>query len=314
FSPIPSHTMERFLATPELRYTVFTFLESSDLINCAQALGMRDLMGQLAPMEEEEGWDYDDDCIVFNRLQASVEDFDQQRWQAFLELTAKIHILCLSIFLLHPDSVELVKGLLAAYGGPLFPNLRRFEIWSDAKYPPMISWGLVPGLTSVKMNGLDFSSSEGDGFDVIFPQVAKSCDGIRELEIATECAEAGPIFSVFPKLRSLSYWLGKFSAESWSSLARCRDLAELELLLVSLGGVTESSLEADLEFASLKELRICRMEKKAALVLLNGTKMPLLRSLRLENIEFTEEEKKELDDRLKARCPDLKPIDFVVKA
>ncbi|KAG9041660.1 hypothetical protein FS837_011924 [Tulasnella sp. UAMH 9824] len=105
-----------------------------------------------------------------------------------------------------------------------------------------------------------------------------------------------------------------FSAESWSSLAECRSLAELDLLLVSLEGVAENSLAGDLEFAAIKEIRITKMDKKAALVLLDGTKMPLLQSLQLEQIEFTEEEKKDLGDRLKARCPDLKQINFASKA
>ncbi|KAG8939913.1 hypothetical protein FRC00_013410 [Tulasnella sp. 408] len=313
--------MERFLATPELRYTVFTFLRSLDLLHCAQvcrnwkddALRMRELMGQLASMEEDEGWDDDGDYVIYNRLKTSVEDFDQERWRAFLKLTDKIHVLCISTFLLHPDSVDLVKTLVAAHGGPLFPNLRRFDIWSDAKILPMISLGLVPGLTSVMMNGMDACTSD-DAFEEIFSQVAESCEGIQELEIVTHCAHSGPIFSVFPELRSLSYWSGKFSAESWSSLAKCRNLADLDLFLVSLEGVAEGSLAGDLEFACIKEIRITRMEKKAALVLLGGTKMPRLQSLQFEQIEFTEEEKTDLGDRLKARCPDLKQIDFIRKA
>ncbi|KIO20002.1 hypothetical protein M407DRAFT_221778, partial [Tulasnella calospora MUT 4182] len=306
------------------------FLLSRDLLNSAQvcrswkddalsvrwrfcSVGMRELMGQLASMEEEEGMDEDGDYVVYNRLEASVEDLDKERWQAFLKLTSKIHILCISTFLLHPDSVELVKELIAAHGGPLFPNLRRFEIWSDAKILPMVSLGLVPDLTSVMMNGMDACTSD-DAFEDIFSQVAESCTGIRELEIVTECAHSGPIFNVFPKLKSLSYWTGRFSAESWRSLERCANLAELELFLVSLEEVAENSFAEDLEFGSLKELRITRMKKKAALVLLDGTRMPLLRSLRLEEVELTEEEEKDLSDRLKVRCPDLKQIDFVSKA
>ncbi|KIO20003.1 hypothetical protein M407DRAFT_142465 [Tulasnella calospora MUT 4182] len=318
--------MERFIAIPELRYTVFTFLESPDLLNCAQVcrswkddalsvrwrfccVEMRELMGQLAWVYEV-GEDLDGDYSFYNKLEASVEDFDKGDWHAFLKLTAKIHILSMPSQPFHPDSVELVKELVATYGGPLFPNLRRLEILTSAKSSPMVSLGLVTGLTSVLMYGLD-AYGDDDGFEEIFSQVAESCPGIRDLRIVTECARSGPIFSVFPKLRSLSYGMGMLFAESWSSLARCTNLAELGIWSVSLEEGAENSLPEGLEFGSLKELRIRKMDDEAALVLLDGTRMPLLQSLLLEKVELTEEEEKDLSDRLKARCPDLKHIDFV---
>ncbi|KIO20256.1 hypothetical protein M407DRAFT_10991 [Tulasnella calospora MUT 4182] len=259
---------------------------------------------------DQVGEDLDGDYSFYHKLEASAEDLDKEHWQAFLKLTAKIHILFIPTMPLHPDSVELVKELVAAYGGPLFPNLRGLEIFNDAKCSPTVSLGLVPGLTSVLMDGLEGYGSD-DGFEEIFLQVAESCPGIRDLIIVTECAWSGPIFSVFPKLRSLSYGMGMFSAESWSSLAICTNLVELGIWSVSLEEVAENSLAEDLEFGSLKELRITKMKKKAALVLLDGTRMPLLQSLRLKEVKFMEEEEKDLSDRLKVRCPDLKQINFV---
>lgn len=230
-------------------------------------------------------------------------------WQSFLKLTSKIHVLSISSFFLHPDSIELLKELVETYGGPLFPNLRRFEIWGDLQVIPMVPFGLVPSLTSVRLDGTDNFSGE-DGFEDIFPQVAEKCKGIRELDIVTECAQSGPMFDVFPDLRSLSYRFGAFSAESWSSLAKCPYLRELELSGVSLEDVGEGSLAGDLEFRSLKTLCVSDLKGGLALVLLGSTGMPRLQRLRLEKVDFTEEEKKDLSDRFKARCPDLKQIDF----
>ncbi|KIO20255.1 hypothetical protein M407DRAFT_30102 [Tulasnella calospora MUT 4182] len=207
---------------------------------------------------------------------------------------------------------QLVKELVVVYGGPLFPNLRRFQIYGDLDVRPMVPFGLVPGLTSIRLDGMD-SFSGDDAFEDIFPQVAEKCKEIKELDITTECAQSGPMFDVFPDLRTLSYTFGAFSEESWSSLARCPNLRELELSSVSLGKVTEDSSGGDLEFSSLKELRVFRMEKQNAIVLLGGTRMPRLQSLRLEEIDFTEEEEKDLSDRLKVRCPDLKRIHFISK-
>ncbi|KAG9041659.1 hypothetical protein FS837_011923 [Tulasnella sp. UAMH 9824] len=321
--------MERFLATPELRCIVFTFLISRDLFNCAQVcrswkgialnvrwrcrdVGMRQLMGQLAPLEEEQEDDDDGDYVTYNRLQTSIEALDKAHWQSFLKLTSKIHVLSISSFFLHPDSIELLNELVTVYGGSLFPNLRRFEIWGDMQVPPMVPFGLVPSLTSVELDGTDSFSGE-DGFEDIFPQVAEKCKRVRELDIVTECAQSGPMFDVFPDLRSLSYRYGAFSTESWRSLAKCPHLRELELSSVSLEDVGEDSLAGDLEFGSLTKLHVFDMKREAALVLLGGTGMPRLQRLRLERIDFMEEEKKDLSDRLKARCPDLRQIDFVSK-
>ncbi|KAG8911491.1 hypothetical protein FRC01_005685 [Tulasnella sp. 417] len=271
---------------------------------------MRQLMGQLAPMEEEEGQDDYGEYITFNRLKTSMKELDKEHWQTFLKLSSKIHVLSISSFFLHPDSVELVKELVATYGGPLFPNLRRFEIYGDLDVRPMVPLGLVPGLTSVELDGMD-SFSGDDAFEEIFPQVAEKCKAIRALDIVTECAQSGPLFDVFPDLRTLSYRLGAFSAESWSSLAKCRNLRQLELSSVSLEEVGKESLAGGLEFSSLKELRMFGMERQAALVLLGDTGMPQLQRLRLERIAFTEEEEKDLTARLNARCPDLRRIQFI---
>ncbi|KIO20004.1 hypothetical protein M407DRAFT_11127 [Tulasnella calospora MUT 4182] len=258
---------------------------------------------------QEESWGT---FLKRQRLQTSIEELDKEHWQTFLKLSSKIHVLCISSFFLHPDSVALVKKLVAVYRGPLFPNLRRFEIYGDLDVRPMVPFGLVPGLISITLDGMD-SFSGDDAFEDIFPQVAEKCKEIRELNITTECAQSGPMFDVFPDLRTMSYTFGAFSAESWSSLARCPNLRELELRMVSLETVTEDSLGGDLEFSSLRELRVFRMEKQNAIVLLGGTRMPRLQILRLEEIDFTEEEEKNLSDRLKVRCPGLKRIHFVSK-
>ncbi|KAG8945650.1 hypothetical protein FRC04_000611 [Tulasnella sp. 424] len=301
-----------------------------DLFNCAQvckswkddalnvrwrycSVGMRQLMGQLAPMEEEEEHDYDCDYLVYNRLQTSLEEFDKDRWQTFLRLTSKVQVLSNSTFLLHEDSVELVKELIATYGGPLFPNLRRFNISGDSKIPPVIAFSLVPGLTSVMIDGMEPPSGD-DGFEEILALVSENCKGIKNLELHPDCAESAPSFSAFPELRTLTYWSGPLSVESWSSLASCKNLAELKLFFPDLGEVEEDSLAEDLEFGALRQLDIFRMDKQAVIALLDGTRMPLLHTLRLEEVEFTEDERKDLTDRLKARCLALKRIDFVSKA
>ncbi|KAG8985702.1 hypothetical protein FRB90_004502 [Tulasnella sp. 427] len=318
--------MDRLFASPELRVSVFRFLQSSDLIKCAQVcrkwkddalyvrwrfctVGLRELMGKLAPMEEEEGENEYGEFCVWSILQTSVAELGEDGWKDFLRLTAKVHIFSISTFLLHLDSVKLLKELLNSYGGPLFPNLRRFEIWSDSEFVPMIFLGLVPGLTSALINGMDACSSE-DRFDEIFSQVSQSCGGIRHLELQTYCAQSGPVFNAFPELRSLDYWSGKFSGESWMSLARCNELTKVDLLHVQLEDIPEDLGAKSFEFPSLKELRISGTKKVETCLLLNNTRMPSLQRLQMKNIKLTEEEAKELRGNLKSLCPQLEHIEL----
>ncbi|KAG8985585.1 hypothetical protein FRB90_004613 [Tulasnella sp. 427] len=319
--------MDRLFASPELRVTIFRFLQSSDLIKCAQvcrkwkddaldvrwrfcAVGLRELMGKLAPMEEEEGEnEYGDFCVVsglpslgrrscdpepwtvawWSIPQTSVAELGEDRWKDFLRLTAKVHIFSISTFLLHLDSVKLLKELLDSYGGPLFPNIRRFEIWSDSAFIPMIFLGLVPGLKSALINGMDACGSD-DGFDEIFSQVSQSCSSIRHLELQTYCAQSGPEFDAFPELRLLEYSSRKFSGKSWTSLAKCKELTEEDLLHVELEEIPKDLEANSFEFVSLRELRISGTKKVETCILLNSTRMPSLQRLQLTNIKHTEEE------------------------
>ncbi|KAG8985584.1 hypothetical protein FRB90_004612 [Tulasnella sp. 427] len=323
--------MDKFFATPELRSTVFTFLRlSKDLFHCAQAcrswkddaldirwrfrdVGLRELMGQLAPMEEEEEYGSYHEYWVYNRLQVSLEEVDKDRWTAFLGLAAKIHILSISTFFLHPDSIKLIQDLIKTHGGPLFLNIREIKIYSDDLVVPMVCLALTPGLISVGIDGTD-RSAEQDGFEEIFSQVAQSCPAVKTLTIWTECAESGPTFNAFPELTSLEYSVGFFSVESWKSLTECRKLVALKLSGVEFEGDSESLEEEDLEFSALKDLHFHQMEKEDVQNLLTASKMPRLQKLRLEEVTFGDDEKESLSDTLKGSCPDFKQIEFIVEA
>ncbi|KAG8979333.1 hypothetical protein FRB90_008090 [Tulasnella sp. 427] len=317
--------MEHFFLIPELRRMVFMFLHSKDLINCAHvcrgwkddALDVRwrfctvdliDVLAQLAPLHMEEVWEEGDQFCQLYTLQTNLAEIGQEDWDEFLKLTAKVHVISTIFFVLNPDSVELIHELVKTYGCPLFPNLTSFEMLGYHPMLPSVSLCLVPGLTSIKMKG-DFLRGQEDGSNGILAQLLTNCTNIKYLDMETTCATSGPTFDAFPALRVLSYRFGKFSTESWRSLGKCTDLFELELVGIELQEISHRRGGEGLELRSLRELRISRIRKRNALILLAGTRMPVLQKL-LMGKDFTEEERKDLSDRSADLCPQLKWIEF----